>query len=143
MKIDHIYREDLAIASKLYPIGNHIHFFSKNRHSYYLIKSALEYGFTHKQIMLIATLTRYAKNKLPSSKHIEKYQNLLPDTRTINYLSYLISVSAALLSHKPRNIDFELEFNNGVIKINSEESLYLSREAVGKLSEIEDLKTEF
>ncbi|MFT5660275.1 MAG: exopolyphosphatase/guanosine-5'-triphosphate,3'-diphosphate pyrophosphatase [Sulfurimonas sp.] len=137
------FRYDLSIASKLYPSGRSIHFFSQNRHTYYLIKSALEYGFTHSQIMLIATLTRYAKNKLPSQKHVAKYHNLLPDSKTINYLSYLISLSIALLSHKPRNIDFDLSFSDGKIKVESTKPLYLSREALKKVSEIKDLEIIF
>ena len=108
-----------------------------------MIKSALEYGFSHKEIILIATLTRYAKNKLPSKKHIEKYKDLLPDEEVLNTLSYLLSLSIALLTHKPRNIDFELEFKNGVLKVNSEESLYLAKESVSKLSEIQRLDIEF
>lgn len=141
--LDAKYRYELSIASKLYPSGSNIHFFSQNRHTYYLIKSALEYGFTHSQIMLIATLTRYAKNKLPSKKHIKKYENLLPDIKTINSLSYLISVSIALLSHKPRNIDFDLSFEDGVLKIASQSSLYLCKESVKKITEIEDIKISF
>lgn len=137
------YRHDLSVASRLYPSGSSIHFFSQNRNTYYLIKSALEYGFTHSQIMLIATLTRYAKNKLPSNKHIAKYEKLLPDSQTINSLSYLISLSIALLSHKPRNIDFDLSFNDGVLKVVSKNNLYLSKEAVKKVSEIEDIKIVF
>jgi exopolyphosphatase/guanosine-5'-triphosphate,3'-diphosphate pyrophosphatase len=133
MDINLRYRDDLAIASKLYPSGRNIHFYSQNRHTYYLIKSALEYGFTHSQIMLIATLTRYAKNKLPSEKHIQKYKDLLPDVNTIHYLSYLISLSLALLSHHPRNIDFELSFDEGIINVVSKNSLYLSKEAIKKI----------
>ena len=143
LRINQKFRYDLSIASKLYPSGRSIHFFSQNRHTYYLIKSALEYGFTHSQVMLIATLTRYAKNKLPSQKHITKYNNLLPDLKTINYLSYLISLSIALLSHKPRNIDFELSFSDGKIMIESTKNLYLSKEALKKVSEIKDLKIIF
>ena len=141
--IDAKYRYDLAVAAKLFPSGSNIHFFSQNRHSYYLIKSALEYGFTHSQIILIATLTRYAKNKLPSSKHIEKYKDLLPDTQTINYLSYIISISITLLLHKPKNIDFTLSFEDGVIKVDSKKPLYLSKEATIKVPELENLKTIF
>ena len=137
--IDVKYRYELAIASKLYPSGSRIHFFSQNRHTYYLIKSALEYGFNHSQIMLIATLARYAKNKFPSARHVEKYKNLLPDKKTINYLSYIISVSIALLSHRPRNIDFTVEFKDGVFNVDSPNTLYLSQDALRKLSETEDL----
>lgn len=143
LNIDTKYRYDLAIASKLYPAGSNIHFYSQNKHTYYLIKGALEYGFSHHQIALIATLTRYAKNKLPSQRHLEKYKSLLPDVNTVESLSYLISLSIALLSHKPRNIDFDLKFEDGILKVESKNSLYLSREAVKKLMEIKDFKVEF
>ena len=143
MNIDIKYRQQLAIAAKLYPTGSNIHYYSKNRHTYYLIKSALEYGFSHDQIMLIATLTRYAKNKLPSETHIEKYRELLPNRKTIDYLSYLLSLSIILLSHKPKNIDFDINFLDGVIKVNSKKSLYLTQEALKKVSEIRDLKVSF
>ncbi len=138
--IDPSFRGDLAIAAKLYPSGNSIHFYSKNKHSYYLLQSALEYGFTHNQIILIATLCKYAKNKLPSSSHIVKYKELLPQTKTLNALSLLLSISISLLAHKPRNIDFELSFSDGVLRIDSKESLRLSREAIRKLETIENLK---
>lgn len=93
--------------------------------------------------MLIATLARYAKNKLPSSAHIAKYEKLLPDVKTINYLSYVISLSISLLSHKPRNIDFELKFKKGVLRVESEKEMYLAKEAVEKIIEIENFKVEF
>ncbi len=141
--VEKIYRHELSIAAKLYPSGSNIHFFSQNRHTYYLIKSALEYGFTHSQIMLIATLTRYAKNKLPSKKHIKKYENLLPDTQTINALSYLISLSVSLLSHKPRNIDFSLEFENKTLKINSKNTLFLCKESIKKITKYSDIEISF
>ncbi len=140
LNIDKKYRYDLSIASRLYPAGSNIHFFSQNRHTYYLVKSALEYGFTHSQMMLIATLTRYTKNKLPSEVHTLKYKNLLPDIKTIHSLSYLISLSIALLSHKPRNIDFDLKFVNGVLEVESKSTLYLVKESIAKLAVIEDFK---
>jgi exopolyphosphatase/guanosine-5'-triphosphate,3'-diphosphate pyrophosphatase len=133
LKIDDKYKYELAIAAKLYPIGSSIHFYSKNKHAYYLIQSALEYGFSHKSIMLIATLTKYAKNKLPASSHLFKYKELLPDKETTNSLSYLLSLSIALLSHRPRNIDFDLEFKDGVLSIISSKSFYISKDAVSKL----------
>lgn len=138
--IDVKYRYELALASKLYPAGGNVHFYSKNKHSYYLIQTALEYGFTHKQIVLISTLAKYAKKKLPENSHIQKYAFLLPETKTLNYLSYLLSLSIALLSHRPKNIDFNLKFENSTLEIESSNNLYLSREALKKLDCIENFK---
>jgi len=141
--IDARYRYELSVAAKLYPIGTSIHYYSANKHSYTLVKNALEYGFTHKNIILVATLIKFARKRLPSLLHIEKYQELLPDSKTVNALSYLISITVALLSHRPNNIDFNLEFNNGVLFIKSSEKLYLSRDAIKKIDSIENLKIDF
>ena len=128
------YRYELGLAAKLYPIGANLHFFSQNKHTYYLIQNALEYGFSHKSITLIATLTKYAKSKLPATSHLQKYKLLLPDTHTTEALSFLLSLTIALLSHRPRSIDFALSFENGILQVVSSINLYLTKEAVAKLT---------
>ncbi len=133
-KIDKCFRYELALAAKLYPTGGNLHFFSQNKHSYYLIQNALEYGFSHRSITLIATLSKYAKNKLPASSHLEKYKMLLPDQTTTEVLSYLLSLSISLLSHRPRNIDFDLFLKDGVLEVSSENNLYIAKDNVEKLT---------
>ena len=127
------YRYELGLAAKLYPSGSNVHFYSKNKHAYYLIQSTLEYGFTHSSITLIATLTKYAKSKLPQESHLEKYAELLPSARTTNALSFLLSLTIALLSHRPKNIDFEISFSDGVLTISSDENMYLAKDSVSRL----------
>ncbi|WP_457750392.1 Ppx/GppA phosphatase family protein [Sulfurimonas sp.] len=142
--IDYKYRYNLALAAKLYPAGSSVHFYSQNKHTYYLIQSALEYGFSHHDIMLIATLTKYAKNKLPSNTHLQLYKELLPQEEVTKTLSFLLSLSIALLSHRPRNLDFELYFEGSTLHVNSSKKLYLSKEAVAKLvCEHQDFKVLF
>ncbi|OQY39718.1 MAG: phosphatase [Spirochaetaceae bacterium 4572_7] len=141
--IDEKYRYELALAAKLYPAGSSVHFYSQNKHTYYLIQSALEYGFSHKSITLIATLTKYAKSRLPASSHLKKYSALLPKEDTTNALSFLLSLSIALLSHRPRNIDFDMKFVDGVLHIESSNSMYLSQDAVIKLDCNKKFKVRF
>jgi len=136
LNIDEKYRHELAIAAKLCMSGSTIHYYSYNKHSYELIEDALEFGFTHKQIVLIATLARFSKRKLPSSSHVERLKPLLPDAGQLNALSYILSLSVALLSHQPRNIDFKLSFENSELKIESNNSLYLAKENIAKLETI-------
>lgn len=131
--IEQKYRYELAIAAKLFPIGSSVHFYSQNKHTYYLIQNALEYGFSHQTTTLIATLTKYAKNRLPSHSHLEKYAELLPEIHVTNYLSYILSLSITLLSHRPRNIDFELSFKEGVLSVDSKKNLYIAKYATDKL----------
>ena len=141
--IERSLRLELDTAAKLYPIGTSIHYYSKNKHSYYLIQSALEYGYTHAQILTIASLARYAKRKLPSTTHLKYYKTLLPETKTLKALSFILSVAIALLSHRPRNIDFALSFEKGVLFVKSQDALYLSKEAYAKLHKIKGLRVEF
>jgi exopolyphosphatase / guanosine-5'-triphosphate,3'-diphosphate pyrophosphatase len=142
--LEDTYRYELGLAAKLYPCGSNVHFYSKNKHTYYLIQSALEYGFTHSSITLIATLTKYAKSKLPAESHLSKYAQLLPSPRNTNALSYLLSLSIALLGHRPRNIDFEMSFKNGILYIESKKSLYIAKDIVHRLEcNNRELRVEF
>jgi len=143
LKIDKRYRYELGLAAKLYPAGSSIHFYSSNKHTYYLIQSALEYGFSHHSITLIATLTKYAKSKLPAKSHLDKYQDLLPSVEITNALSYILSLSISLLSHRPRNIDFDLKFIDNELLVESKEELYLSKDAVKKLDCKQNIKIRF
>lgn len=138
--IDENYRTLLAISAKLYPSGTNIHCYSNNIHSYYIIKTALEYGFTHNDIILIATLTKYAKNKLPTKTHLVKYARLLPDVDTVNYLSFILSLGIVLLKHRPLSIDFDVDFNNGRLVVNSKNNLYLAKESLSKLETIKGIE---
>jgi len=132
--IEQKYKKFLSIAAKLYPAGSSVHFYSQNKHTYYIIQSALEYGFEHEEIMLISTLTKYSKNKLPSDTHLQLYAKLLPkNVHIIHALSYMLSLSIALLSHRPRNIDFEMNFIKGELIIHSKKKLYITQNAVEKL----------
>lgn len=143
LNIPLMYRYELSVAAKLCMSGSSMHFYSQNKHSYTLIQDALEFGFTHKQITLIATLAKYAKSKLPPSSHIDKYRDMLPKEQELNALSYLLSLSVALLSHRPRNIDFELTFQNNELQIVSKNSLYLAKENIKKLDAIENFTVNF
>ena len=143
LNLDKSYRYELSTASKLYPAGSNIHYYSQNKNSYYLIQSALEYGFTHKQIQLISTLNRYADKKSPSISHTQKYKDILPNKDDLDLLSYMISLSIALLSHKPRNIDFNISFDDETLNIQSKNNLFLAKEAVKRLKENKMLKVKF
>lgn len=143
LSIDNKYRYELALAAKLYPAGSSVHFYSQNKHTYYLIQSALEYGFSHKSITLIATLTKYAKKRLPASSHLKKYSALLPKEDITNALSFILSLSIALLSHRPRNIDFDMKFVDGILYIDSRSGMYLSQDAVNKIDCNKKFKVKF
>ena len=139
------YRTELSIAAKLCKIGTTLHYYSHHQHSYYLAQTALEYGYTHDQIMLISTLVRFQKRKQPAKSHYEDFETLLPDAHTLNYLSFMLSLADALLSHHPKNIDFDLNFDGRTITVEPkpQASLYLAREAVKTLQRPQTLRVAF
>ena len=141
--IDEKYKRDLVIAAKLSPIGSMLHNYSSNQHSYYLIQTALEYGFTHKEIMLIATLTKFAKRRAPSSAHFDEYKNILPDETIAEFLSFIISLSSALLTHRPRNLSYEFSFDKNCLHVSTQENIYLVKESVKNLQFPKGIKVEF
>jgi exopolyphosphatase/guanosine-5'-triphosphate,3'-diphosphate pyrophosphatase len=144
LAIEERYRFHVGLSAKLYPVGSAIHFYSKNKHSYYIIQATLEYGFTHFDTMLIATLARYAKRKLPSKEHYEKYKMLLPEKKVLDKLSFIVSVAVALLTHRPCKKDFDLKYKEGVLYvIEQKDSLRVSKEAVEKLKYIEEFDVKF
>ncbi len=133
LEIDKKYRYELALAAKLYLTGSNIHFYSQNKQTYSLIQNALEYGFSHQSNTLIATLCKYATNKLPTKTHLQKYATLLPDHKTTQALSYLLSLSITLLSHRPRNIDFTFSFEQDILILTSKNKLYLVEDNLKKM----------
>lgn len=143
LKIDEKYRYELSIAAKLCSCGSNIHFYSEQKHSYSIIEDSLEFGFDHKQIVLVSTLCKFANKKLPTSEHYELFKLLLPNAKMLNALSYIISLSIALLTHRPRNIDFSLRLVKNELVVESKRALYLTKEAVEKLNSFENLNIVF
>ena len=143
LDLDIKYKRILTIASKLYHAGSSIHFYSQHKHTYYIIQSALEYGFTHQEIMLISTISRFAKTKIPNETYLKQYETLLPETKTTINLSFILMLSVALLSHRPREIDFNIKLVKNKLQISSKSDLYLAKDAVDKLEFPHKLSLEF
>ena len=144
LNIEPRFRHELSIAAKLAHIGESLHFYSYHQHSYYLTQTALEYGFTHQQIMLISTLVRFHKRKQPKKSHLETYASLLPDEKTVIALSYILSLANTLTVHRPLNIDFTLSFEENTILVKKlKKPLYLAQEAVKNLDLPKELAVKF
>lgn len=127
------HRKELAIAAKIYTIGSSVHFYSQHSHNYELVKDMLEFGFSHKEIMVVATLVKYGGKKMPPNSHIDEFKKFLPPKNEIDGLVYILSLSIALLSHRPKNIDFECRFENDKLNIITKESLYLAKQSIAKI----------
>jgi len=132
MGLDQKYGRYLEIAAKLSQIGIGIDFYGFHKHSAYLILNHLYSGFTHEEMILIATLIRFHKRRLPRERFTKPYKKLLPDTATLSWLSYIVSLAQAL--HRTRMYgDIRCSFKNGVLTITTPFDNYLARERVKEL----------
>jgi len=135
----------LAIAAKLAKVGASVHFYSYPKTSQYMAESALEYGYTHAEIMTVAALVRYHKNKKVAKSFQTRYRTLLPASKTLSRLNLLLAVADALLAHRPRNIDFDLSLEEGVLCVRAKNGaeLYLAKEKLAALAIDKELPIRF
>jgi exopolyphosphatase/guanosine-5'-triphosphate,3'-diphosphate pyrophosphatase len=135
-KLDDAQRRLLQIAAKLAKVGASVHFYSYHKNSQYLVESALEYGYTHEEIMTIAALVRFHKKRRVSKLFYEHYGPLLPAHKTLNRLNLLLAIADALLAHRPRTIDFTLAFREDKtleVRTKNGSRLYLAQEQIRSL----------
>ncbi len=123
------FEKHLLIASKLSNIGTKIDFYEHHKHSSYIILNDLEYSLTHKDIVLIATLVRFHKRKLPKNSFIKDFKKLLPDEKIINWLSFILSLSEVI--NKDYSCSkFNIEYRDKKLIIKSNSTLYLAKEEI-------------
>ena len=132
-EIEEKYLYILRTSAKLYNIGIALNFYEKNLHSYYFIINNLNYGFSHKEKILIALLIKYHMKKLPSIEDLKIYKDLLPDIKIVNWLSFILSLSNCL--HRDLIDDkFSFKYENHTLHIKSGKKLYLAKECIKKLA---------
>ncbi|MDP3588206.1 MAG: Ppx/GppA phosphatase family protein [Sulfuricurvum sp.] len=133
LKLAPSWRHELSIAAKLLPIGLGVRYYAYQKHSHYLALSALDYGLTHSQIALISHLLLFKKGE-SSSDLLPKnsYGSLLPDSKTLDTLHYLLWLSHILLAGRISAQSFSVSFSDGELRIQAHQ-LYLAREQLKNL----------
>ena len=139
-------RVPLRIAAQLAKVGASVHFYSYHKNSQYLVESALEYGYTHEEIVTVAALVRFHKTRRVSKAFYARHSKLLPKQKVLNRLNLLLALADTLLAHRPRDIDFTLAYDreNGLeIVGKGAKTLYLAREQLEKLGIGKELTVRF
>jgi exopolyphosphatase/guanosine-5'-triphosphate,3'-diphosphate pyrophosphatase len=92
----------------------------------------LNYGFRHEQIVLIALLLRMHSKELLQKELYEKYKSLLPSKKSIQWLSFIYTLSVFL--HEASNTaNIHFRYQDTQLTIYSDKSLYLSKEKIASL----------
>lgn len=127
------YHQHLGISAELCNIGIALNFYEKSHHGNYLLFHALNYGLSHQDRLLIATLVRFSTKKIPDSL---EYANLLPDLKTLRILSFFVGLCEILSQNqtpKAFGFDFALKNQEFTLQISHPNPSYLVREQIAKL----------
>ena len=135
------YKVLFLYAVKLSQVGQFIDLYEANRHGYYLVLNGLNYGFTHKETVLIATLIRFQGKKLPSNLHMQKYKGYLPSNETVNALCLLNTLTQVLFSDFNHGKDLKIHMKDKTLCIEVKNS-YLLQERLKEVlkNKILDIK---
>ena len=102
----------LLHAARLAGIGMHIDFYNRDRHAEYLVHSGDLHGFSHREIVILAALVRWADSGTPD---LALYKPVLQpeDARTAAVLATLLGLARAVRRRVPSPV---LELNARVKK---------------------------
>ena len=132
----------LQTAAKLSQIGIKLDFYGYHRHSAYMALNDLDYGFTHEDMILIATLIRFNKRRLPKSSFTKQYKSLLPDSKVLSWLSYIVSLAQTI--HICRDYgSVKATYEKEVLSINAPFDTYLAQERIKELQKPEPIAIQF
>ena len=139
--LDTKYKGYLVISAKLQQIGISLNYYKNTSHSANYILNGLSYGFTHKCRILIASIIKYSKKDLPDKTDLLRYEELLPDILTMQWLSFIHSLNKTLnLEFSKEKFEYILE--NNKLSIKSKNDLYLVKYNVEKLKKPVDFDLE-
>ncbi|EPN1365428.1 Ppx/GppA phosphatase family protein [Campylobacter coli] len=118
-KIHEKYQQSLLNAAKLCHLGEYLNFYFANEHSAYFILNGLNYGFSHQEKVLIATLIKLNGKKV-NPYNLEPYRQLLPNTHIISWLNFILSLAKILSTNENK---IEIAFVNNTLYIYSESKI--------------------
>jgi len=126
------YNRELLWAIKLSTIGNTLTIYKSHQHAFYIAMQELNYGFTHKQILLVSLLLRMHGKELLHKPLFQSFEPLLPPKNNLLWLSFIYTLTVFI--HEASNsakIDFS--YANQTLTITSDKPLYLAKEKIKNL----------
>lgn len=101
--LDTAERALLLDAARLADIGTHIDYYNRDRHAEYLIHSGDLHGYTHREVVLLAALVRWADSGTPD---LAPYRTIIAtdDQRRATILSALLGLARAIHRRSPSPI---------------------------------------
>jgi exopolyphosphatase/guanosine-5'-triphosphate,3'-diphosphate pyrophosphatase len=137
--LDDKFRTFLVIASKLYSIGNSLNFYKGNDYTAEFILNGLNYDFLHSSRIIVAHIIKFSKKSLPLQRDINKYKLLLPSLETMQWLSFMISLTLQI-NQDLSNPKVEYKLKNSKLYIDMEDDIYLVQSELDKIQTPKSIK---
>lgn len=133
----------LIIANLVLQSGVCIDFYHANKHSAYLVKYALSYGFSHFERIFISLLITFSEKKLPKDSDLQNYKNYAFNFNlgTLQILSYILSIGK-VLGNSALNI-IEFSYRQKQLIISGVSNNFIVLERILKLSRPKELSIIF
>jgi len=126
------YQKELQTALRLSNIGKTLTIYKSHQHAFYIAMQELNYGFTHKEILLISLLLRMHGKELLHKPLFQSFEQLLPPKETLLWLSFIYTLSV-FLHEASNNAKIRFEYRNKTLRILSDKPLYLAKEKIKSL----------
>ena len=126
------YRQELLWAAKLVLIFNRLNIYSNSDYSFFFLLENLNFALSHEQKLLIAILLRFSQKGKVDNTIYKNYKKLLPDSETMQCLTFILSLSEAIIRDK--NLDpVSVTYDGKVLTVSSPRELFLAKEVVKKI----------
>ncbi len=126
LNLEEKYKESFVLAVKLSQVGKGVDFYDAHKHAYYILLNGLNYGFSHEETVLIATLVRFQRKKSPSTLHMNDYQKYLPSAEVTNNLSFLMGLMDILYGDGNHTAEIALNMDEKSLCIQSDHDYLLT-----------------
>jgi len=126
------YSSELLWALKLSAVGKTLTIYKSHQHAFYIAMQELNYGFTHKQILLISLLLRMNGKELLHKPLFQSFKPLLPKKEELHWLSFIYSLTV-LLHEASNSAKIGFSYKNSTLLITSDKPLYLAKERIKSL----------
>lgn len=140
-EIKKIFLFELQSAIKMSEIGKNLTIYKAHKHSFYIALEELNYGFTHKQMILIAMLLKAGKKAKLKKYLYNKYKSILPNKKTLKWHLFLYSITLLIFEFS-NDAKVSFLFENNTLYIKSNQSLYLLKERLGEIEKPADFNIE-
>ncbi len=123
------YSDELSAALKLSNVGKTLTIYKSRQHAFYIAMQELNYGFSHKEMLLISILLRTFGSSLLKKSLFQTYKQILPQKEAMICLSFIYNLSI-LLHENANEAKISFHYHNQTLRIYSDQSLYHAKESI-------------